>query len=111
MTNDHEGRKRPARVSETVPVQVFLGYSDRELLRRLASQLGASMSDVLRQGLAALERQLLDPKDHPALSLVGIIDDDGVEDAVDVAKSHDAFLVSAHERNTAPRARGKRGKP
>ncbi len=55
--NDDAGKRRkpgkPARVSE--PVQVYLGRAQREQLERLAAQLGATKSDVLRRGLDALE--------------------------------------------------------
>jgi hypothetical protein len=47
--------KAPGRVAE--PVQVYLAPSDRDRLERLASKLGATKSDVLRQGLLALESQ------------------------------------------------------
>jgi hypothetical protein len=54
MTYDHEKRrKRPVRVAE--PVQVYLDRADRERLERLAARLDTTKSDVLRQGLAALE--------------------------------------------------------
>lgn len=39
------------------PVQVYLDAADRERLARLAERLDATKSDVLRQGLAALEAQ------------------------------------------------------
>lgn len=56
MTKHHDNRrKRPGRVAE--PVQVYLDPSDRERLERLAARLDATKSDVLRQGLAALEAQ------------------------------------------------------
>lgn len=54
MTYDGGRReKRPARVAE--PVQVYLDPADRERLERLAARLDTTKSDVLRQGLAALE--------------------------------------------------------
>jgi hypothetical protein len=46
-------KRRPARVAE--PVQVYLDPADRERLERLAARLDTTLSDVLRQGLAALE--------------------------------------------------------
>jgi hypothetical protein len=56
MMYDHDaGQKPPKRVAE--PVQVYLNLADRERLERLAARLGATKSDVLRQGLAALEAQ------------------------------------------------------
>jgi hypothetical protein len=48
--------RRRDRVAE--PVQVYLAPADRERLQRLATELDATKSDVLRQGLAALEAQL-----------------------------------------------------
>lgn len=57
MKSRHDARsKRPARVAE--PVQVYLAPPDRERLDRLAARLDATKSDVLRQGLAALEAQV-----------------------------------------------------
>ena len=51
---------------------VYLAPPDRQRLKRLTTQLAASKSDVLRRGLEALERQLADPAEHPALRIVGI---------------------------------------
>ena len=57
MTPRHEGRnKREGRVGE--PVQVYLTVPDRERLERLAAELDATKSDVLRRGLEALEAML-----------------------------------------------------
>jgi len=53
MKSRHDPPRKPARVAE--PVQVYLDRPDRERLERLASQLGATKSDVLRRGLEALE--------------------------------------------------------
>src|SRR5712692_9340297 len=61
---------KPGRVGE--PVQVYLDADERQRLARLARQLGATKSDVLRRGLEALERQALDPDAHPALQIVGL---------------------------------------
>lgn len=55
MKPRHEKRPRRGRVAE--PVQVYLDPADRERLERLAAELDASKSDVLRRGLAALEAQ------------------------------------------------------
>lgn len=54
--------RRPSRVAE--PVQVYLDPADRDRLERLTRDLDATKSDVLRQGLAALEalrREAADP--------------------------------------------------
>lgn len=53
MISRHEKRRRSSRVAE--PVQVYLDRPDRERLDRLAVQLEATKSDVLRRGLEALE--------------------------------------------------------
>ena len=58
---------KPHRVGE--PVQVYLDADERQRLARLARQLGATKSAVLRRGLEALERQALDPDAHPALQI------------------------------------------
>jgi hypothetical protein len=53
MKHKHDKRPRTGRVAE--PVQVYLDRPDRERLERLAVQLEATKSDVLRRGLEALE--------------------------------------------------------
>ena len=62
MMKIHEHRKA-ARVAE--PVQVYLDRPDRERLKRLATALEATKSDVLRRGRAALESQVLRPAARP----------------------------------------------
>ena len=109
MTKIHDAR-RPPRVAE--PVQVYLERPDAERLGRLASQLSASKSDVLRQGLEALERQLTDPATHPALRIIGIA---GAEPppklAYDVAREHDRFLAESEVASwSSPRPRSRRGR-
>jgi hypothetical protein len=59
MKRRHEPARKPARVAE--PVQVYLERPDRERLERLADQLDATKSDVLRRGLEALESQVRRP--------------------------------------------------
>jgi hypothetical protein len=56
-------RRKPGRVAE--PVQVYLDQPDRERLQRLAAELDATKSDVLRRGLAALEALLRRPASRP----------------------------------------------
>jgi NurA-like 5'-3' nuclease len=62
MTPRHDKPRKPSRVAE--PVQVYLDRPDRERLERLASQLGATKSDVLRRGLEALESLFRRPASH-----------------------------------------------
>ena len=100
-------QRRPPRVAE--PVQVYLERPDAERLGRLASQLSASKSDVLRQGLEALELQLTDPATHPALRIIGIAGSEAPPKArYDVAREHDRFLAEseiASWQGARPRSR------
>jgi hypothetical protein len=109
MKRTHD-KARPGRVAE--PAQVYLEPPDLERLARLTSQLEATKSDVLRRGLAALERELLDPERHPALRLIGI--GRGAErrpaPGYDVAREHDRFLADS-EVSPASKARKSRGRP
>ena len=104
----HHDPPRRGRVSE--PVQVYLERCDRELLDRLASRLSASKSDVLRQGLAALERQLTDPAQDPILGFIGLADlAEGRDPGYDVAREHDRFLAESEEASWRP-GRRRRGR-
>jgi hypothetical protein len=97
------------RVSEAAPVQVYLGRDGQERLERLTMHLEATKSEILRRGLMALEREMLDPASHPALRLIGIAstESDAVRDE-DAAREHDRLLTDGEEGSWAPRA--KRGK-
>jgi Arc/MetJ-type ribon-helix-helix transcriptional regulator len=107
MKNRHDPPRR-GRVSE--PVQVYLERRDRDLLDRLASRLSASKSDVLRQGLAALERQLTDPGQDPVLRIIGVADAaEGREAGYDVSREHDRFLAESEEASWRP-GRKRRGR-
>jgi hypothetical protein len=108
MTQKHD--KKPQRVGE--PVQVFLGPADMRRLRTLAAQSGSSKSDVLRRGLAALEREISSPDDNPLFRLIGIIgrDTGTTGDGRDVAREHDAVLADSYESTTTGRTRKKRGR-
>jgi hypothetical protein len=101
MKSDHDKR-----VSE--PVQIYLDAADRERLERLRAVLGATKSDVLRRGLAALERQVTDPAEHPALRIIGIAGGQrrGPAPAYDIAAEHDRFLTESEV--TSWRRGGKR---
>ena len=93
MKYDHDSKR--TRVRE--PVQVYLGPEDQERLDRLTTQLGATKSDVLRRGLDALERQVLDPAAHPALRLIGIAAPASEGPDYDPAREHDRFLADSEE--------------
>ncbi len=102
-----KGRRRSRGVSE--PVQVYMAPHDRERLERLTEELGATKSDVLRRGLEALERQLLDPEHHPALQIIGIAGHDAVaETAYDIAREHDRYLADLEDRRVT--RKGRRGR-
>lgn len=101
-TNDRKGK----RIGE--PMQVYLDGVQRRRLTQLSSQLGLSKSDVVRRGLEALERQLTDPANHPALRIIGIA---AVENAgspgYDVAREHDRYLAESEQESWKP-ARGRK---
>jgi hypothetical protein len=97
------------RVSEAAPVQVYLGRDGQERLERLTMHLEATKSEILRRGLMAPEREMLDPASHPALRLIGIASTES--DAVgseDAARDHDRLLTDTEEASWASSA--KRGK-
>ena len=94
MTGDHDKRRRPRGVSE--PVQVYLTPSQQARLNRLTAQLALSKSEIIRRGLEALEQQLTDPASHPALQLIGLLDDVRVGSReIDVARDHDRYLADS----------------
>ena len=104
--------RKPVKGRVGEPVQVFLATPDRERLLELAAHLGVSKSDVIRKGLSALQRELTNPATHPALRLIGLIDDDTgmTADGRDVARQHDAVLADYYEGGSPRGRRGKRGK-
>lgn len=105
---------RKRRVSEPTPIQVYLGRDEQLRLERLAGQLDTTKSEILRRGLLALEKELLDPTSHPGLRIVGLasseVSGSPLEDA---AREHDRVLADAEEagwsvrgtRKTTPRGR------
>lgn len=104
-------RKRKGRVSEAAPVQVYLAGHDRERLERLAERLELTKSDVVRQGIEALERQVTDPAYHPLLRIIGMAGDAGRDDSelgYDIAVEHDRFL--AESEIASWKRKGKRGR-
>ena len=109
MARYHDKPRKAARVSE--PVQVYLAQDDRATLQRLAEQLGLSMSDVIRRALSVLEQNVMDPKNHPALRLIGAIDaPDLAPLPYDPAAEHDRFLADVADPPVAPAARKRRGR-
>ena len=93
------------------PVQVYLDSGQRRRLSHLASEMGLTKSDVLRRGLEALERQLADPAEHPALRIIGIASGKGVRPVhYDVATEHDRYLADSEEESWKPRGRRQRAR-
>ena len=93
------------RVREAAPLQVYLVPDERERLERLAGQLDATKSDVIRRALLALERELLSPTSHPALRLIGIADAEKPGLApVDAARQHDHEIAEGEEASWTPPA-------
>jgi len=105
MTRGHD--KSGKRVSE--PVQVYLDPGQRRQLDQLAVELGLTKSDVVRQALEALERQMSDPAAHPALRIIGIASaETGKSPDYDVAREHDRYLAESERKSWKPAGR-KRG--
>ncbi len=97
MKKKHERKGRAAE-----PVQVYLAPAESARLDRLVAHLDATKSDVIRQALAALERETLDPASHPALGLIGIADGIPSPDiGYDVAVEHDRFLAESEVESWA----------
>jgi hypothetical protein len=95
-----------ARVAE--PVQVYLHPDDQDRLARLTDKLSTSKSDVLRRGLVALEREISNPADHPALKLVGLGASDSAAGPLDAARDHDAVLADTEMRSWSAGGEGRR---
>jgi hypothetical protein len=94
MKND--GNAGEGKVRE--PVQVYLDPEDRDRLERLRDRLGSTKSAILRRGLEALEREVLDPAAHPALGLIGMVEGGTVGNVEpDPARSHDTLLSDDEE--------------
>lgn len=102
MSFNHDPPSPPSRVRE--PVQVYLDAAGQERLERLRSRLGTTKSDVLRRGLASLERELTEPAAHPVLRIIGIVPADTVapDPGYDPAREHDRFLAEEEEASRAP---------
>jgi Arc/MetJ-type ribon-helix-helix transcriptional regulator len=106
MTRSHDEKGK--RVSE--PVQVYLDREQRRRLEQLAGELGLSKSDVVRRGLEALERQMADPAEHPALRIIGIASGESARAAdYDVAREHDRYLAESERKSWKPAGRRRRG--
>lgn len=104
MKRNHEPPPRPSRVRE--PVQVYLDKADAARLTQLTEQLGSTKSDVLRRGLEALERQIADPAEHPALRTIGIADrETATRLGYDVAREHDRYFADLEDARTRVRRR------
>lgn len=75
------------------PVQVYLDRTYQAKLASLAAYLGVSFAEVLRQGLDALARDLVPPKDDPAMQLVGLMGEDS-ESLGDLSVEHDQYIIA-----------------
>ena len=106
MTEDHDPRGK--RVSE--PLQVYLDRGQRRRLEQLAAELGLTKSDVVRRGLEALERQIADPAEHPALRIIGIASRETTKWArYDIAFEHDRYLAETEQTSWKSASGRKRG--
>ncbi|MDQ3698595.1 MAG: hypothetical protein M3373_11325 [Gemmatimonadota bacterium] len=91
------------RVRESAPIQVYLAASEQARLDRLAEQLETTKSAIVRRGLLALEREILDPLAHPALRLIGLGSGElAAESPADAAREHDRVLADHEEAAWRP---------
>lgn len=97
MKRRHE-RSPSRRVAE--PVQVYLDRADRERLERLAAELDATKSDVLRRGLEALESRLRRPTAAAVPLALPVFTGQGMQPGVDLDDS--AALLDVMARDDAP---------
>jgi len=98
MKKRHEKARRADRVAE--PVQVYLEPPDKARLDRLAAQLAATKSDVLRKGLEALEGQTRRPAPAASVSVaLPTYRGEGLQPGVDLDDS--ASLLDLMERGGA----------
>jgi hypothetical protein len=107
MKRNHD--KSRSKVSE--PIQVYLAPAQRRRLDELANELELTKSDVVRRGIEALERQIADPNEHPALRIIGLaatLSPRAV--GYDVAREHDRFLADSEEKSWKAPARRGRGR-
>jgi hypothetical protein len=106
MNNDESAGEGKVRE----PVQVYLDREDRDRLDRLRDRLGSTKSAILRRGLEALEREVLDPAAHPTLGLIGMVESvTGRDVDPDPARRHDTLLADDEEASW--REGGARGDP
>ena len=97
------------RVSEPTPVQVYLAPTEHARLERLADRLATSKSEILRQGIRALERQVTDPEAHPTLRLIGLGEGGDADAEYNAAVEHDRFIAESEQISwTAGRKKGAR---
>jgi hypothetical protein len=94
-------KRRGGRVSEPVPVQVYLAGEDRARLDWLAEYLDTSKAETIRKALRDLELQLRTPGRHPIMALAGIGGRDrGGPGAPDAALEHDRVLAEWNARSS-----------
>ena len=79
-------------VAKKKPVQVYLDRSYQAKLTLLATRLGISQAEVLRRGLDALVRNMVQPEDDPAMQLVGLMGDQS-DSPGDLSIEHDGYVI------------------
>lgn len=75
------------------PIQVYLDQRDRAHLDRLASQLGVSRAEVIREAVRRWAAEMAGG-DDPVLELIGSIDDPRLPR--DLSTRHDAYAVGGY---------------
>jgi Arc/MetJ-type ribon-helix-helix transcriptional regulator len=89
---------------------VYLDRPDHARLDWLVDQIGSNKSDVLRRALVALEHEIGDPAQHPALRVIGLAASENPPAVrYDVAREHDRYLADLEDARTTPVKRRRRG--
>jgi hypothetical protein len=70
------------------PLQIYLRHDQLNALRRVAERRGASLAELVRQGVDLL-LEGLPPEQDPLLDILALYDS-GIQD---LAQNHDAYLV------------------
>jgi len=76
------------------PIQIYLEPEHEQVLRRLASERGLSMGEIIRRSLDKYLAEEVPPEHDPAVRIVGL----GESTRGDLAEAHDHYLA-AGERN------------
>lgn len=93
-------------IMKKLPFQVYLDRGDAGLLEQLATRLGLSKAETVREALKRLALELSGSKD-PLLNLIGGLDDPAVP--ADLSTRHDEYAVQAGPARRVAESKRRRG--